>query len=63
MMHGHFGAPHYLIALGLSLLVFKPKWQALTRFRSLTISIVAAMVLIAGLLGLAGIFRVWRIST
>jgi hypothetical protein len=27
-MQGHIGVPHFLAALGLSMLVFKPKWKA-----------------------------------
>jgi len=34
------------------MLIFEPKWQALTRLRSLTIYVIAILVLIVGLLGL-----------
>jgi len=51
-VHGHFGIPQTLFALGLSLLIFKPKWQALTKLHSLTVYLIAILVLIVGLLGM-----------
>ena len=30
-MQGHFGVPHSFAALGLSMLVFKPKWMAVIK--------------------------------
>jgi hypothetical protein len=51
-VHGHFGIAQTLFALGLSLLVFEPKWQALTKFRSLTVYVIGILVLIVGVLAL-----------
>lgn len=51
IVHGHIGIPQTLCALGLALLIFKPEFQARTKFRSPTIYVLGILVLIVGLLG------------
>jgi hypothetical protein len=44
--------------LGFSLLLFKPKWQAVLKLPTLTVYTTAGLALIIGLLGLAGIVHI-----
>jgi hypothetical protein len=56
LMQGHIGAPTILSALLLSMLVFKPEWQAPIQVgpRSALVA-VAAIFLLIGAIGFAGI--------
>ena len=55
-VQGHFGAPQILSALGASMLVFKPKWQARVEAgRRLALICIAAILFLAGFIGFAGI--------
>jgi hypothetical protein len=55
-MQGHIGVPHFLAALGLSMLVFKPKWKACIEagprsmlFAALFVIGIFALVIVKGL--------------
>jgi hypothetical protein len=56
-VQGHIGAPQLFVALGLSIVVFKPEWQAVSGFRSVAIYAAAIAVLLIGWLGVIGILQ------
>jgi hypothetical protein len=56
IVQGHIGAPQILFALGASMLVFKPKWQARVAAGPWSALIcMAAILILIGFIGLAGI--------